>query len=75
MKKIYLVCNNDYNRSPLFATDDKAVATFVQHKIYSDYDIVELPFLSSFGWYREDNTAATKDNNIDKDFEVVDDNE
>ena len=75
MKKIYLVCNSDYNRSPLFVTDDKAVATFVQHKIYSDYDAFELPFLSSVGWYREDNTAATKDNNIDKDFEVVDDDE
>ena len=32
MEKIYLVCNSDYDRSPLFVTDDKAVATFVQHK-------------------------------------------
>ena len=76
MKKIYLVCNNDYDRSPLFVTDDKAVATLVQHKIYSDYDIVELPFLSSFGWYRESASAtATINNEVDKDFEVVDDDE
>ena len=75
MEKIYLVCNSDYDRSPLFVTDDKAVATLVQHKIYSSYDPVELPLLSSYGWYSEANTAATDDDNIDKDFEVVDDDE
>ena len=75
MEKIYLVCNSDYDRSPLFVTDDKAVATFVQHKIYSDYDIVELPFLSSVGCYREDETTTTKDNDVNEDSEVVDDDE
>ena len=76
MKNIYLVRNSDYDRSPLFVTDDKALATLVQHKIYSSYDPVEVPFLSSGGWYREDTTiATTDDDNVDKDFEVVDDDE
>ena len=76
MKKVYLVYNKDYERSPLFVTDDKAVATLVQHKIYSSYDPVEVPLLLSYGWYSEDTTiATTDDDNVDKDFEVVDDDE
>ena len=75
MKNIYLVRNSDYDRSPLFVTDDKDVATFIQYNIDSGYHLVELPFLSSYGWYGEANTAATEDNDVDKDFEVVDDDE
>ena len=70
MKKVYVVCRTDYEHTPAFVVDDKDAAEILQKSISDANEPLELPFITV-----NDAQPTFVSRDIDKDFEVVDDNE